>query len=127
MKFTGINLERVREGISLALTELKTQIGMCDNVTVYSRELAELHNEVGHYKQLLNEIDRALEAEKRGSEIAGKALTPNQYLGKICPAHPELEGLRAKPSYRCVKCVATYASNFRKRQRAAEKELYNDP
>lgn len=121
MKFTGINLERVREGITLALAELRNQIGTCPDVNAYARELQELDQEVEYYEQLLAKIDVNLEKEKRAIEAGGRPLTPNQYYGKVCPKHPELKGLRGKPSYRCTKCVSEYQSLFNKRKRLDKK------
>lgn len=121
MKFTGINLERVREGITLAIAELRNQIGSCPDVRAYARELEELDQEIEYYEILLVKIDVELEKEKRDGTELGRPLTPNQYFGKVCPKHPELKGLRGKPSYRCTRCVADYQSKRSKLKRTAEK------
>lgn len=122
MKFTGTDLERVRRGITLAIAELKNQIGTCPDVNAYASELDALDDEVYYYKQLLKQIDLNIKAEKKAAKTLGHSLTPNQYIGKVCPKHPELKGLRSRPSYRCVKCMSDYQSQRMRVKRAAEKE-----
>jgi len=117
MIFTGLNLERIREGITLAIAELRNQIGTCPDIHAYGRELEELDDEVEYYEQLLARIDRGLEKEKRAVGITGAPLSPNQYIGRVCDKHPELNGLRARPSYRCVACYQSY-------QREAARKRY---
>lgn len=121
MKFTGIDLERVRQGITLALAELKNQIGTCPDVIAYADELDALDDEIYWFKQLQKRIDLSIKAEKKAAKTLGYSLTPNQYIGKVCPKHPELKGLRSRPSYRCVKCMSEYQSQRMRLKRAAEK------
>ena len=51
----------------------------------------------------------------------GRPLTPNQYFGRVCRKHPQLKGLRCKPSYRCTKCLSDYQTQRMRLKRAAEK------
>lgn len=125
MKFTGIDLARVRQGVTLAIAELKNQIGTCPDVNAYASELDALDDEVYYFQQLQKRIDLNIKAEKKAEKKAAKtlgySLTPNQYIGKVCPKHPELKGLRSRPSYRCVKCMSDYQSQRMRLKRTAEK------
>lgn len=121
MKFTGTDLERVRQGITLAIAELKNQIGTCPDVNAYASELDALDDEIYWFKQLQKRIDLNIKAEKKATKTLGHSLTPNQYIGKVCPKHPELKGLRSRPSYRCIKCMSDYQSQRMRLKRAAEK------
>lgn len=56
-------------------------------------------------------------------------VTPARYLGKVCSAHPHLNGLRRKANGKCVQCLreSVAANNklpHRKAQRAAAKQEY---
>jgi len=121
MIFTGLNLERIREGITLAIAELRNQIATCPDIHAYGRELEELDDEVECYEQLLTRIDRGLEKEKRASGITWVTLCPNQYIGKVCDKHPELNGLRARPSYRYVECYKAYQREAARKRYQANK------
>lgn len=46
-----------------------------------------------------------------------------QYYGKVCAKHPELEGLRARPHYRCVECFRAYQRKYQTTVRARAKEV----
>lgn len=58
-------------------------------------------------------------------------LTANRYIGKPCPRHPELGGLRARINGTCVQCVRERASKWlednreRARVRSAEWKAAN--
>jgi hypothetical protein len=36
----------------------------------------------------------------------------NKYIGKVCPKHPELEGLRYKRNWNCPACVKSRQTKF---------------
>lgn len=115
MKFTGIDLERVLKGLALHLSELKIQ-AINSPRSSYALEL-----EVDQVGYLLTHVERNIELEKEALEKISKPLTPNQYIGKVCLKHPELKGLRGRPSYRCVKCMSNYQTQRMRLKRAAEK------
>lgn len=50
-------------------------------------------------------------------------VTLKQYYGKVCTKHPELEGLRARPHYRCVECFRAYQRKYSATVRARAKEV----
>jgi len=115
MKFTGIDLERVCKGLAIHLGELKIQ------AINAPRSSYQLQLEVDQVGYLLTRVERNIELEKEALEKISKPLTPNQYIGKVCPKHTELKGLRSRPSYRCVKCMSDYQTQRMRLKRAAEK------
>lgn len=50
-------------------------------------------------------------------------LTGKQYYGKVCIKHPELNGLRARPHYRCIECFNTYQREYASTKRKRAKEV----
>lgn len=63
MIFTGNNLQLVRRGIDLALSEIKNQIATCPDVFEFSDELDDLDDETLVFQRLLARIDRAIARE----------------------------------------------------------------
>jgi hypothetical protein len=65
MQFTGKNLLMVRDGISLAIDEIRNQIATCPDVFEYAEDIEELEDEQEKYRKLLARIDRAIAKENQ--------------------------------------------------------------
>lgn len=61
MQFTGKNLEMVRRGVDLALSELYNQIATCPDVIECADDIEELEAETVQFERLLARIDAAIE------------------------------------------------------------------
>lgn len=57
MIFTGKNLERVREGLTLAIQELKNEIATCPDVYTYADDITAAEDEITQYQKLIDRID----------------------------------------------------------------------
>jgi hypothetical protein len=58
MRFTGKNLELVREGLELALAELHNQIATCPDVIEYGEDIEQLQAKEKVYQALLAKVDK---------------------------------------------------------------------
>ena len=64
MKFTGHNLEMVKQSIELALAEIHNQIATCPDVNRYAQELEDLEAEKARFQRLLDRVTHNLTKEQ---------------------------------------------------------------